>query len=56
MFCDFLAWQAGTTRRQGQWGRKYPNISWLPGYNQSHSNYMRRRHHLREENASEVRE
>jgi hypothetical protein len=45
IFCDFLAWRAGTTR-PGQCGRKSAHISRPAGCSQLLSDYMRRRQHL----------
>jgi hypothetical protein len=45
MFCDFLAWRAGTTR-PGQYGRKSTHISWPASYSPPLSYYTRRGHHL----------
>jgi hypothetical protein len=45
MFCDFLAWRAGTTR-PGQCRKKTAHISWPAGCSSSLSYYTRRRHHL----------
>ncbi len=45
IFCDFLAWRAGTTR-PGQCGRKSAHISRPAGCSQLLSDYTRRRQHL----------
>jgi hypothetical protein len=45
IFCDFLAWRAGTTRL-GQCGRKSAHISRPAGCSQLLSDYTRRRQHL----------
>jgi len=55
IFCDFLAWQACTSR-PGQCTRKPSHINWPAGCSQSLRNYMRRRQQLQEVNTSVVRE
>ncbi len=55
IFCDFLAWRAGTTRL-GQCGRKSAHISRPAGCSQLLSDYTRRRQHLQRRTLVEVRE